>query len=109
MLIVQGERSGVKNESRLEVISSIRTQKYIDQGRQVFLIQIMKEEETEILKRQIEDVLVVRDFSEVFPEDLSGLPPTRQVEFHIELIPRARLAPAEMKELAELLKELYDK
>ncbi|GJV69459.1 putative reverse transcriptase domain-containing protein [Tanacetum coccineum] len=38
MLIIQGERSGIKSESRLEVISSIRTQKYIDQGCQVFLI-----------------------------------------------------------------------
>ncbi|GJZ61514.1 putative reverse transcriptase domain-containing protein [Tanacetum coccineum] len=93
MLIVQGERSGVKNESRLEVISSIRTQK------------------------QIEDVPIVRYFLEVFLEDLPGLPPTRQVEFHIELIPGAapvarapyRLAPAEMKELAEQLKELSDK
>ncbi|GJU51010.1 putative reverse transcriptase domain-containing protein [Tanacetum coccineum] len=117
MLIIQGERSGVKNESRLEVISSIRTQKYIDQGCQVFLIQMMKEEETEIPERRIEDVPVVRDFPEVFPEDLPGLPPTRQVEFHIELIPGAapvarapyRLAPAEMKELAEQLKELSDK
>ncbi|GJV59576.1 hypothetical protein Tco_1465676 [Tanacetum coccineum] len=117
MLIIQGERSGVKNESRLEVISSIRTQKYIDQGCQVFLIQMMKEEETEIPKRRIKDVPVVRDFPEVFPKDLPGLPPTRQVEFHIELIPGAapvarapyRLAPAEMKELAEQLKELSDK
>ncbi|GJU63372.1 reverse transcriptase domain-containing protein [Tanacetum coccineum] len=117
MLIIQGERSGVKNESRLEVISSIRTQKYIDQGCQVFLIQMTKEEETEIPERRIEDVPVVRDFPEVFPEDLPGLPPTRQVEFHIELIPGAalvarapyRLAPAEMKELAEQLKELSDK
>ncbi|GJU20612.1 putative reverse transcriptase domain-containing protein [Tanacetum coccineum] len=93
MLIVQGERSGVKNESRLEVISSIRTQKYIDQGCQVFLIQIMKEEETKILERRIEDVPVVRDFPKVFPEDLPGLPSTRQ----------------KMKELAEQLKELSDK
>ncbi|GKA89693.1 putative reverse transcriptase domain-containing protein [Tanacetum coccineum] len=108
MLIVQGERSGVKNESRLEVISSIRTQKYIDQGCQVFLIQMMKEEETKIPERRIKDVPVVRDFPEVFLKDLPGLPPTRQVEFHIELIPRAapvvcapyHLAPAEMKELA---------
>ncbi|GJW94956.1 reverse transcriptase domain-containing protein [Tanacetum coccineum] len=83
MLIVQGERSGVKNESRIEVISSIRTQKYIDQGCQVFLIQMMKEEEIAIPERRIEDVPVVRDFPEVFPEDLPGLPPTRQVEFHI--------------------------
>ncbi|GJR77247.1 putative reverse transcriptase domain-containing protein [Tanacetum coccineum] len=117
MVIIQGERSRIKSELRLEVISSIRTQKYIDQGCQVFLIQMMKEEKTEIPERRIEDVPVVRDFLEVFPEDLPGLPPTRQVEFNIELIPgpapvaRApyRLVPAEMKELAEQLKELSDK
>ncbi|GKC12601.1 putative reverse transcriptase domain-containing protein [Tanacetum coccineum] len=58
-----------------------------------------------------------QDFPEVFPEDLPGLPPTRQVEFHIELIPGAApvarapycLAPAEMKELPEHLKELSDR
>ncbi|GKC65670.1 putative reverse transcriptase domain-containing protein [Tanacetum coccineum] len=117
MLIIQGERSGIKSESRLEVISSIRTQKYIDQGCQVFFIQMMKEEKTEIPERRIEDMPVVKDFLEVFPEDLPGLPLTRQVEFHIELIPGAapvarvpcRLAPVEMKELAEQLKELSDK
>ncbi|GJT83076.1 putative reverse transcriptase domain-containing protein [Tanacetum coccineum] len=109
--------AGVKNESRLEVISSIRTQGYINKGCQAFLVQMMKKEETEASEKQIEDVPVVRDFPEVFPEDLSGLPPTRQVEFHIELIPGAapisrapyRLAPTEMKELAEQLKELSDK
>ncbi|GJU38188.1 reverse transcriptase domain-containing protein [Tanacetum coccineum] len=74
MLIIQGKRSGIKSESRLEVISSIRTQKYIDQGCQVFLIQMMKEEKTETPERQIEDVPIVRDFPEVFPEDLPGLP-----------------------------------
>ncbi|GJV17227.1 putative reverse transcriptase domain-containing protein, partial [Tanacetum coccineum] len=117
MLIIQGERSGIKSESRLEVISSIKTQKYIDQGCQVFFIKIMKEEKNEISERRIEDVPVVRDFPEEFLEDLPGLPPTRQVEFHIELIPGAapvartlyRLAPAEMKELGEQLKELSDK
>ncbi|GKC06540.1 putative reverse transcriptase domain-containing protein, partial [Tanacetum coccineum] len=117
MLIIQGERSGIKSKSRLEVISSIRTQKYIDQGCQAFLIQMMKEEKTETPEKQIKDVPVVRDFPEVFPDDLPGLPPTRQVEFHIELIPGAapvarapyRLAPAEIKELAEQLKELSDK
>ncbi|GJU70214.1 reverse transcriptase domain-containing protein [Tanacetum coccineum] len=117
MLIVQGERSGVKNESRLEVISSIRTQGYIDKGCQVFLVQLMKKEGTEVSEKRIEDVPFFRDFPEVFPKDFLGLPPTRQVEFHIELIPGAapvarvpyRLAPAEMKELAEHLKELSNK
>ncbi|GJT61552.1 hypothetical protein Tco_1005085 [Tanacetum coccineum] len=74
---------------------------------------VVNEEKTEILEKQIEDVSVVRDFQEVFPGDFPGLPLTRQVEFHIELIPgtapvaRApyRLAPVEMKELAEQLKE----
>ncbi|GKD16154.1 putative reverse transcriptase domain-containing protein [Tanacetum coccineum] len=77
----------------------------------------MKKEETEASEKRIEDVSVIRNFSEVFPEDLSGLPPIRQVEFHIELIPGAapvtrapyRLAPAEMKELAEQLNELSNK
>ncbi|GJS53514.1 putative nucleotidyltransferase, ribonuclease H [Tanacetum coccineum] len=117
MLIIQGERSGVKNKSKLEVISSIRTQGYIDKGCQVFLVQMMKKEETVASQKRVENVPVVRDFPKVFPEDLPGLPPTLQVEFHIELIPGAapvvrapyRLAPAEMKELAEQLKELSDK
>ncbi|GJY54567.1 putative reverse transcriptase domain-containing protein [Tanacetum coccineum] len=63
------------------------------------------------------DILIVRDFPEVFPEDLSGLPPQRQVEFRIDLVPRAtpiakspyRLAPSEMQELSEQLQELQDK
>ncbi|GJW64014.1 putative reverse transcriptase domain-containing protein [Tanacetum coccineum] len=67
---------------------------------------MMMEEKTEIPERRIEDVHVVRDFLEVFPKDLPGLPPTHQVEFHIELIPGAapvarapyRLAPTEMNE-----------
>ncbi|GKA30066.1 putative reverse transcriptase domain-containing protein [Tanacetum coccineum] len=60
---------------------------------------------------------VVTDFPKVFPKDLPGLPPTRQVEFQIDLIPGAapvarapyRLAPSEMKELSDQLKELSDK
>nr|GFC94862.1 putative reverse transcriptase domain-containing protein [Tanacetum cinerariifolium] len=68
-------------------------------------------------EKQLEDVPIVRDFSEVFPKDLPGLPPTRQVEFQIDLIPGAvlvawapyRLAPFEMKELSDQLQELSDK
>ncbi|GJU15820.1 putative reverse transcriptase domain-containing protein [Tanacetum coccineum] len=75
MLIVQGERSGVKNESRLEVISSIKTQGYIDKGCQVFLVQMIKKEEIVAFEERIENVPVVRDFPEVFPEELPGLPP----------------------------------
>nr|GFC19944.1 putative reverse transcriptase domain-containing protein [Tanacetum cinerariifolium]GFC33647.1 putative reverse transcriptase domain-containing protein [Tanacetum cinerariifolium] len=77
----------------------------------------IKEVEDESKKKQLEDVPMVRDFPEVFPEDLPGLPPIRPVEFQIDLVPGAapvawapyRLAPSEMKELAEQLKELSDK
>ncbi|GJS14335.1 reverse transcriptase domain-containing protein [Tanacetum coccineum] len=63
------------------------------------------------------DISVVRDFEDVFPEDLSGLPPQRQVEFSIDLVPGAtliakspyRLAPSEMQELSGQLQELQDK
>ncbi|GJU68270.1 putative reverse transcriptase domain-containing protein [Tanacetum coccineum] len=63
------------------------------------------------------DIPIVRDFEDVFPEDLSGLPPQRQVEFRIDLVPGAtpiakspyRLAPSEMQELSGQLQELQDK
>ncbi|GKE66992.1 putative reverse transcriptase domain-containing protein [Tanacetum coccineum] len=58
---------------------------------------------------ELSDIPIVRDFTDVFPEDLSGLPPQRQVEFRIDLIPGStpvakspyRLAPSEMQELSE--------
>ncbi|GJU35714.1 putative reverse transcriptase domain-containing protein [Tanacetum coccineum] len=64
-----------------------------------------------------EEIVVVRDFPKVFPDDLSGLPPIREIEFRIELIPGAtpvekspyRLAPSELKELSGQPKELQDK
>nr|GFC46557.1 putative reverse transcriptase domain-containing protein [Tanacetum cinerariifolium] len=68
-------------------------------------------------KKRLKNIPIVRDFPKVFPEDLPGLPSTRQVVFQIDLIPgdapvaRApyRLAPPKMKELSEQLKELSDK
>ncbi|GKB36520.1 putative reverse transcriptase domain-containing protein [Tanacetum coccineum] len=68
-------------------------------------------------EKRLEDVPTVRDFPEVFPEDLPGLPPTRQVEFQIDLVLGAapvarapdRLAPSEMEELSTQLQELSDK
>nr|GFA17544.1 reverse transcriptase domain-containing protein [Tanacetum cinerariifolium] len=76
-----------------------------------------QESEDRSEKKRLEDVPIVQDFPEVFLEDLLGIPPTRQVEFQIDLIPGAtpvarapyRLAPSEMKELLDQLKELSDK
>ncbi|GJW68468.1 putative reverse transcriptase domain-containing protein [Tanacetum coccineum] len=66
---------------------------------------------TKIDEQKLDDILIVQDFPEVFPEDLTGLPPQRQVEFRIDLVPEAtpiakspyRLAPSEMQELSEQL------
>ncbi|GJZ89750.1 putative reverse transcriptase domain-containing protein [Tanacetum coccineum] len=66
---------------------------------------------------KLEDIHVVREFPGVFPKDLSGLPLSCEVEFRIDLIPGAmpvvkspyRLAPMEMKELSNQLKDLQEK
>ena len=68
-------------------------------------------------ERKLEDLPVVREFPDVFPEELPGLPPHRQVEFQIELQPGAapiarapyRLAPGELQELSNQLQELLDR
>ncbi|GJS80178.1 putative reverse transcriptase domain-containing protein [Tanacetum coccineum] len=117
-LTFRGNESSNGRESRLAVISYSKAQEYMAKGCQVFLAQISaKKEEDKSERKQIEDVPIVRDFPEVFPEDLPGLPPARPVEFQIDLIPGAapvarapyRLAPSEMKELSEQLQELSDK
>ncbi|GKC94962.1 putative reverse transcriptase domain-containing protein [Tanacetum coccineum] len=96
VLIVQGDRSGKEKKSKLSIISCTKTQKYIKKGCQIFLAQ---------------------DFPEVFPEDLPGLPPTRQVESQIDLVYGSalvartpyRLAPSKLQELFTQLQELSDK
>nr|GEX01808.1 putative reverse transcriptase domain-containing protein [Tanacetum cinerariifolium] len=73
--------------------------------------------EAKLEEKRLEDVPIIRDFPEVFLEDLSGISPTRQVEFQIDLVPGAalvahapyRLTPSEMKELTDQLQEIFDK
>ncbi|GKD51634.1 putative reverse transcriptase domain-containing protein [Tanacetum coccineum] len=117
-LVFRGNKSNDGRESQLIVISCSKTQEYMAKGCQIFLAQISaKKEEDRSEGKQLKDVPIVRDFPEVFPEDLSGLPPARPVEFQIDLIPGAapvaqapyRLEPSEMKELSEQLQELSDK
>ncbi|GKG26108.1 hypothetical protein Tco_0399254, partial [Tanacetum coccineum] len=88
----------------------------IEKGFPIFLAHVTtKEVEDKSEKKRLKGVPIVQDFPEVFPEDLPGLPPTRQVEFQIDLLPGAapvarapyRLAPSEMKELSEQLSKNY--
>ncbi|GKA76041.1 putative reverse transcriptase domain-containing protein [Tanacetum coccineum] len=97
------------HESRLNFISYTKTQ---GSAKRIpfFLAHItIKEAEDNSKKKRLEGVPIVRDFLKVLSEDLSGIPPTRQVEFQIDLIPGAapvarapyRLAPSEMKKLID--------
>nr|GEZ04524.1 hypothetical protein [Tanacetum cinerariifolium] len=118
ILIVCGDGSNNEHKSRLNVISCTKPQKYLLKGCHVFLAHVTaKKAEDKSEEKRLEDVPIVPDFLEVFPEDLLGIPPTRQVEFQINLIPGAapvarvpyRLASSEMKELSDQLKELSEK
>ncbi|GKC51522.1 putative reverse transcriptase domain-containing protein, partial [Tanacetum coccineum] len=91
IMVIQGDRSNKRKKSMFSIISCTKTQKYMEKGCQ--------------------------KFSEVFQEDLHGLPPAQQIEFQIDLVvvvaPVARapyrLAPSEMQELSTQLQELSNK
>ncbi|GJX81315.1 putative reverse transcriptase domain-containing protein [Tanacetum coccineum] len=109
-LIVESD----KGVSRLKVISCIKARKYVERGCHLFLAHVTAKKSKE---KRLEEVFVIRYFLEVFPNNLPGLPPPRQVEFQIDLVPGAapiarapyRLSPSEMKELSEQLQELLEK
>nr|GEX81782.1 reverse transcriptase domain-containing protein [Tanacetum cinerariifolium] len=103
-LIIRGDRS----ETRLNLISCIKTERYVSRGCRIFMIQVVEKKSDE---KRLEDIPIVKEFLDIFPEVLPGLPPIRQVEFQINLIPgtspiaRApyRLAPSEIHELSNQL------
>nr|GEU47315.1 hypothetical protein [Tanacetum cinerariifolium] len=106
------------NKLRLSIISYTKTQKYIQIGCHVFLAQVsVKKTEDKLEEKQLEDVPIVQDFLEFFPEDFPRLPPAQQVNFQIYLVPGAamvarapyRLTPFEMQELSTQLQEQDDK
>ncbi|KAI3682659.1 hypothetical protein L1987_82785 [Smallanthus sonchifolius] len=100
-LSIQGERAGAV----MGIISFMKAQKCLRKGHTAILALVAEQPSEE---KKIEDIPVMREFLEVFPEDLPGLPPHRQVEFQIDLAPGAapiarapyRLAPSELQELS---------
>nr|GEY40812.1 putative reverse transcriptase domain-containing protein [Tanacetum cinerariifolium] len=81
-LIIRGDHS----KTRLNLISCIKTKRYISRGCQIFMIQVMEKKKSD--EKRLEDIPVVREFLDVFLKDLPGLFPIRHVEFQIDLIPR---------------------
>jgi len=96
------------------LLSAIQARRSISCGAQVFLAYVKDEPEGE---RKLEDILVVRDYPDVFSEITTGLPPDREIEFTIDLMPGTqpihkapyRMAPSELKELKKQLEDLVDR
>ncbi|XP_076941201.1 uncharacterized protein LOC143610679 [Bidens hawaiensis] len=109
-LTIQGEQGN----SYLKLTSIMKTRKMLRKGYPAFLVNVVDIKDEE---QKIEDIPIVRDYPEVFPEDLPSLPPPRQVEFIIDLVQDAtpiarspyRLAPSEMEKLSNQLQKLLDK
>ncbi|KAI3701720.1 hypothetical protein L6452_27002 [Arctium lappa] len=105
---------GVSPKKGTRVISAIKVKAMIWQGREGFLAALQDPEEVCL---KLEDIHVVNEFPDVFPDELPGVPPEREVEFTIDLIPGAspiskapyRMAPSEMKELKEQLEDLSNR
>ncbi|XP_071700181.1 uncharacterized protein [Rutidosis leptorrhynchoides] len=100
-------------EKSIKVISALKAQKLISHGCVGYLASIQN---LSIESPSLENIDVVREFPDVFPDELQGLPPVREVEFSIDLVPGSqpiskapyRMAPLELQELKEQLQELID-
>ncbi|GJT90807.1 reverse transcriptase domain-containing protein [Tanacetum coccineum] len=115
-----GEKGHYANQCRKTTNNNAQGRAYMLRDRNahqdpnIVTAQIMEKKSDE---KRLEDIPVVREFPKVFLEDLPSLPPVRQVEFQIDLIPGAtpvarapyRLAPSEMQELSNQLQELADR
>ena len=96
------------------VISAMQARRLLRKGCEAFLAMVLDSKRGQI---ELENILVVKDFPDVFPEELPGIPPVREVELSIEILPgtaptsRApyKVAPTELKELKIQLQELLDK
>ena len=105
---------GDRDDNSVKIVSMIKAEKLLTKGCESYLAYVI--DNTKVVKK-LEDIPVVRDFADVFPEDLPGIPPDREIEFRIDLIPGTkpiaktpyRLAPSELKELFSQLQELLEK
>ena len=105
---------GICRELSSSIISAMTAQRMLRKGCQGYLAYVMETGKDGPL---MDEILVVREFPDVFPDDIVGLPPEREVEFTIDLIPRTepisipsyRMAPTELRELKAQLEELLSK
>ena len=105
---------GEKRAVQCRVISSLKARVLLSKGCEGFIAHVVDSSQS---NPSVEDIPVVRDFPDVFPEELPGVVPDRDIEFTIELVPSAnpisiapyRMAPAELLELKVQLSDYLDK
>ena len=105
---------GIRRELSSNIISAMAAQRMLRKGCQGYLAYVVETEKEGTL---VDEIPVVREFLDVFPYDIAGLPPEREVEFTIDLIlgtetisiPPYRMAAAELRELKAQLEELLSK
>ncbi|KAI3825123.1 hypothetical protein L1987_06599 [Smallanthus sonchifolius] len=108
-----GDDKGDSDNNTIEIISIRKAKKELIKGNGIFILHALNVEP----EGQITDIPVVCDHPDVFPKELLSVPPNRQIEFQIELIPGAnpvakppyRLAPSELKELMKQIQEPLEK
>ncbi|XP_075497662.1 uncharacterized protein LOC142534817 [Primulina tabacum] len=107
---------GKGSRPRVPLVSAIRMSRLLEHGHEGYLIYAV--DVTEKKKEVgIEEIPIVAEFADVFPDEIPGFPPAREVEFGIELMPDTspisrtpyRMAPAELRELKAQLQDLLDK
>ncbi|KAH0700890.1 hypothetical protein KY284_015105 [Solanum tuberosum] len=99
---------------RGKFISYLKAKKMMFKG---YICHLVRVKNIDVEPPTLQSIPVVNEFPDVFPEDLPGLPPEREVEFGIDVIsdtqsisiPPNRMAPAELWELKEQLKDLLEK
>ena len=104
---------GSSGDTPIQLISIMKAQSLVKKGREGYLAYIVGDDKDV----KFEDIPIVRDFSNVFPEELHGLPAKREVEFTIEFVSETtyiskapyRMAPLELKELKTHLQEILDR
>jgi len=98
----------------IKLVSVTRARKLLGKGCEGFLCHVAK---TKDVGPSLEDIPVVKEFPDVFPDEIQDMPPLREMEFCIDLTPGATpiskapywMAPAELKELKTQLEELLEK
>nr|XP_043638048.1 uncharacterized protein LOC122609051 [Erigeron canadensis] len=109
-MVIYGER----NQDSLPLCTFARARRLISRGCKAFLAHVVDSNKE---SKSMFEIPIVNEFVDVFPDDLLGLPPGRQIDFKIDLVSGAtpiakslyRLVPTEMREMMDQLQELLDK